>query len=166
VSYSSFVNFRIKKVVLSIAKSGQVTEATWTILTLSKMETLCQSSFPAGVQMDLVGRHIASKQLSHNWVFKVIVTLFKRLVWRLLFRRVKHHLGFRFWQKRRSWLLYFQQWRLWGVFTGKWDDYDRETLYPKRQGLIWRTPKKDGQGNIQDNFEETQLNGDEGFYPE
>jgi len=53
-----------------------------------------------------------------------------------------------------------------GVFEGKWDDYDRETLYPERQGLIWRTPRKDEQGNVQDNWEETQLYGDKGFYPD
>ena len=53
-----------------------------------------------------------------------------------------------------------------GVFKGKWDDYDRETLYPERQGLIWRTPKRDEQGNIQDNWGETQLIGDRGFYPD
>jgi len=52
-----------------------------------------------------------------------------------------------------------------GVFEGKWDDYDRKTLYPERQGLIWRTPEKDEQGNVQDNWDETQLYGDRGFYP-
>ena len=53
-----------------------------------------------------------------------------------------------------------------GVFEGKWDDYDRETLHPARQGLIWRTPEKDVEGNVQDNWEETQLYGDRGFYPD
>jgi len=52
-----------------------------------------------------------------------------------------------------------------GVFEGKWDDYDRKTLYPERQGLIWRTPEKDEEGNVQDNWDETQLYGDRGFYP-
>jgi len=49
-----------------------------------------------------------------------------------------------------------------GVFEGKWDDYDRETLYPARQGLIWRTPTKYEQVN----WEETELHGDGGFYPD
>jgi len=30
-----------------------------------------------------------------------------------------------------------------GVFTGQLDEFDRETLYPERQGVIWHTPKRD-----------------------
>ena len=53
-----------------------------------------------------------------------------------------------------------------GVFEGKWDDYDRETLYPERQGLIWRTPEKYESGYTQDNWEETSLSDDKGFLPD
>jgi len=39
------------------------------------------------------------------------------------------------------------------------------TFDPARQGLIWRTPRKNEQGDVQDNWEETEL-GDRGFYPD
>ena len=53
-----------------------------------------------------------------------------------------------------------------GVFKGKWDDYDRETLYPVRKGLIWRTPKTDQWGTVQDNWSDAELLGDRGFFPD